>query len=101
MENTLTTLWNKNKIILKSFWIGLLILLLLIPTFFIQELVRERESRKQEAVREISSKWAGDQTITGPVIGIPYIEPVVDGQSVKNVRKWSYFLPAKLSVRSH
>jgi len=43
MENVFTTFWNRNKIIFKSFLIGFLILLLLIPTFFIQQLVSERK----------------------------------------------------------
>ena len=101
MENTLTTLWNKNKIILKSFLIGLLILLLLIPTFFIQGLVSERKQRQQEAVTEISSRWAGSQTVTGPVIGIPYTEAVTDDGNTHEKKKWAYFLPGKLSIKAH
>ena len=101
MENALTTLWNKNKIILKSFLIGLLILLLLIPTFFIQGLVAERKQRQQEAVTEISSRWAGSQTVTGPVIGIPYIETVTEDNNTHEQKKWAYFLPGKLSIKAH
>jgi len=101
MENALTTLWNKNKIILKSFLIGLLILLLLIPTFFIQGLVAERKQRQQEAVTEISSRWAGSQTVTGPVIGIPYTETVTEDNNTHEQKKWAYFLPGKLSIKAH
>lgn len=100
MENVLTTLWNKNKIILKSFLIGVLILLLLIPTFFIQGLVSERKQRQQEAVTEISSRWAGSQTVTGPVIGIPYIGPVTGDGNSHEQKRWAYFLPGKLSIRA-
>lgn len=101
MENALTTLWNKNKIILKSFLIGLLILLLLIPTFFIQGLVAERKQRQQEAVTEISSRWAGSQTVLGPVIGIPYTETVTEDNNKHEQKKWAYFLPGKLSIKAH
>jgi inner membrane protein len=101
MENTLTTLWNKNKIILKSFLIGLLILLLLIPTFFIQGLVAERKQRQQEAITEISSRWAGSQTVVGPVIGIPYTETVTEDKNTHEQKKWAYFLPGKLSIKAH
>jgi len=59
MENVIITLWNRNKIVLKSFWIGILTLLLLIPTLFIQNLIEERQQRQQEAVTEVSSRWAG------------------------------------------
>lgn len=99
-NNIISTWWNKNKIILKSFLIGLLVLLLLIPTFFIQGLVTERKQRQVDAVTEISSRWAPAQTVTGPVIGIPYTEMVTDDKNTHEVKRWAYFLPTKLSIRS-
>lgn len=101
MENVIITLWNRNKIVLKSFWIGILTLLLLIPTLFIQNLVEERQRRQQEAVTEVSSRWAGAQTVTGPVIGIPYMESVAEGSSTRSVKHWAYFLPATLDMTAH
>lgn len=86
--------------ILKSFFIGILILLLLIPAAFIQSLVSERSSRQAEAVKEISSKWAGSQTVTGPVIGIPYMETVAYEKNTTEVKKWAYFLPDKLDIQA-
>src|ERR1700760_3089521 len=100
-NNAITTLWNKNRIILKSFLIGLLILLLLIPTLFIQGLVAERKQRQQEAVTEISSRWAGSQTVLGPVIGIPYTETITEDNKTHEQKKWAYFLPGKLSIKAH
>ena len=100
MENMLSQFWNRNKIILKSFWIGFLILLLLIPTLFIQNLVSERQQRQQEAVSEISSKWAGNQLVTGPVVGIPYIETITNNGPAQQVKKWAYFLPGKLEIQA-
>jgi inner membrane protein len=101
MENMLSAFWNRHKIILKSFWIGFLILLLLIPTIFIQNLVSERQERQQQAVTEINSRWAGPQTVTGPVIGIPYTETITDAGHVQEVKKWAYFLPGKLDIQAH
>lgn len=103
MENNFIANFLKaNKIILKSLFIGFLILLLLIPTFFIQDLVSERQGRQKEAVDEISSKWAGSQTVTGPVIGIPYYETLVtDPGKPKGEKKWAYFLPSKLDIHAH
>jgi inner membrane protein len=101
MENILSNFWNRNKIILKSFWIGFLTLLLLIPTLFIQNLVSERQDRQREAVTAINSRWAGPQTVTGPVIGIPYTETTTDAGNVQSVKKWAYFLPGKLDIRAH
>ncbi len=101
MENIITTLWNRNRIILKSFLIGILILLLLIPALFIQNLVSERQQRQQAAVTEMSSHWAGTQTVTGPVIGIPYTEAITGEGNTHEVKRWAYFLPGKLNIQAH
>ncbi len=101
MENIFSSFWNRNKIIFKSFLIGFLILLLLIPTIFIQNLVSERQERQKEAVREISSKWAGQQTINGPVIAVPYVETITNDQGkTVIIKKLAYFLPDKLAIHS-
>ncbi len=69
---------NANKLLLKGIITGGLILLLLIPTFFIQSLVNEREARQKEVVTEVSSKWATQQTLAGPFITLPYTENTTD-----------------------
>lgn len=62
----------RSSIIVKLGVIGFLMLILLIPASMVENLVSERQSRKLEAVAEISSKWGGTQTVTGPMITIPY-----------------------------
>lgn len=81
--------WQRNKLIIKSFFIGFLVLALLIPTFIIMYLVSERKERKQEVTREISNKWSAAQTITGPFLVIPYSE--TENNTV--VSKYLYILP--------
>ena len=49
-----------------------LILILLIPAVMVQDLIHERMMRQNEAVLEVSSKHAESQSITGPVLTIPY-----------------------------
>ena len=100
MENIITHFWDRNKIVFKSFWIGFLLLLLLIPTAFIRDLVSERQLRQQTAVTEINSRWAGAQTVTGPVIGIPYIETVAEGSGTRDLKRWTWFLPSMLDVQA-
>ena len=39
--------WQRNKLIIKSFFIAFLVLALLIPTFIIMYLAQERKQRKQ------------------------------------------------------
>jgi inner membrane protein len=62
----------KRSITMKIISIGILILLLLIPAAMIQNLISERQSRRDTVVKEISQKWGANQTITGPFITIPY-----------------------------
>ncbi|MFH0953602.1 MAG: cell envelope integrity protein CreD [Verrucomicrobiota bacterium] len=52
--------------------IGFLMLVLLIPAGMVQSLIRERECRQSEVIREISSKWGQAQTIQGPILSVPY-----------------------------
>lgn len=61
-----------NSVSFKVITIFLLILALLIPSSMIKSLIREREYRKQDVINEISSKWGHAQTITGPIVTIPY-----------------------------
>ncbi|MBL7745447.1 MAG: cell envelope integrity protein CreD [Chitinophagaceae bacterium] len=101
METIAASVWQKSKLLIKGLMIGVLVLLLLIPAFFVQDLIREREARQKEAVVEVSSKWAGRQNITGPVLVIPYNENTTgsDGKPLI-VRHQAYFLPDKLDIRA-
>ncbi len=67
--------WTDN-VLVKVIIIGFLILILMIPSVMINELVRERSSRKTEVTNEVSSKWGQLQTIIGPYIVIPYLEEI-------------------------
>jgi len=96
-----SSFWNTFRIFFKIALIGVLILLMLIPTLFIQQLVSERQQRQQQAVTEINSRWAAPQTVTGPVIGIPYLETGTDNGNKVEVKRWAYFLPAKLDIQTH
>lgn len=101
METIAASVWQKSKLLIKCLLIGGLVLLLLIPAYFVQELIKEREERQKEAFSEVSSKWAGRQNITGPVLVIPYNEagPTINYQNT-TVKKYAYVLPDKLSIQS-
>ena len=62
----------KRSVTLKIASVGIIILLLLIPATMIQNLIRERQSRRDSVVKEISQKWGYSQIITGPFITIPF-----------------------------
>lgn len=97
----------KNSIILKMFAIGFLALILLIPTGMIKSLISERAGRKNEAIREVSTKWGENQTIVGPILTVPYTTEneittkEKDGETTTEVVAITsnvYFLPAELSI---
>jgi inner membrane protein len=100
METVATSTWQKSKLLVKGLLIGGLVLLLLIPTYFVQNLIQEREARQKEAFSEVSSKWAGRQNITGPVLILPYNEVSLVNGLYTPVRKFAYILPDKLTFQS-
>ncbi len=99
MKPTEDSFLERNAIIVKAAIIFFLVLLLLIPSTMIQGLIEEREIRKDDAIREISSKWGERQTITGPVLTIPYLEFYKDtSKTVRQVTRYMHFLPDELQV---
>ncbi len=67
----------------------------LIPQLLLKNLVSERKSTESLAENEVFEKWAGPQTVIGPVIKIYYSEE-------KNNKKESYakiVLPEQLDVK--
>jgi len=52
-----------------------LALFMAIPSFFVNDLVRERTSRAADVTKEISSHVGGPQTFLGPTLAIPYTIP--------------------------
>lgn len=96
---TMQTFWQRYGIFIKSIVVGFLIVILLIPAAFIQELVRERQERQKEVIQEVSSKWASAQTISGPFLIIPYNETQKDekGKTVI-VKRTIHYLPEQLNI---
>lgn len=92
-------IFQRNRNLIKGFMISFLILALLIPTFFISQLIRERQQRNEEVKSEIASQWSTSQTITGPVLVIPYLqtEKSADNKLI-TVKHNAYFLPEDLKI---
>lgn len=91
--------WGRSSVTVKLFAVGILMLFLLIPTAMINTMVRERRERRDQAVTEISSSWAGGQTIRGPILSIPYrtSAPGPNGQP-QLIRELAHFVPADLAI---
>ncbi len=63
---------RSNKILIKGAITAALIGLMMLPTAYINDLVQERQSRNEAVVKEVDSRWASAQTISGPYIYLPY-----------------------------
>jgi inner membrane protein len=89
------------SVTLKLITIAILILLLLIPSAMVNNLIWEREYRKDDVVREISDKWGGPQVVTGPVITVPYHKHK-EGEKGKIITWTEYFhiLPDTVDIQS-
>lgn len=78
-----------------------LVLVLLIPASMVKSLIRERDNRKCEVINEITQKWGQAQTITGPVLSIPYIQNVtVKNGKTSRVTKYLHMLPDTVNIKS-
>ncbi len=90
---------QSNRIMIKGLMTGALILVMMIPTFFVQQLVTEREQRQKEVVKEVSSKWAAPQVVSGPYLVVNYRDSFVNNESrVVPMRKQLILLPEQLEV---
>lgn len=99
MTNLLDASKTKRGYMIKGAIILLLIIFLMIPTFMITSLVSERMARQDEAYTEVSSKWADAQTISGPIISVPYLEMYKDTSGkVFQYKHYIRILPENLSI---
>jgi len=82
--------------------IGILTLLLLIPTLLVWALVEERAQRATEVSARISAGWGGPQVVNGPYLAVPVT--VTRSQTVNGVvttgqaTEWVLLMPEELKV---
>ena len=108
MENSSNSTFNRigerlrTSLLVKLISIGFIALLLMIPKSMTSELIRERQNRQQEVVREISESWGGPQNIAGPVLSIPYTiyTNKQDGTPSASTH-YLYFLPRELNIEGN
>jgi len=88
----------KNSIGIRLIIICFLTGTLLIPVVIVQDLISERENRRDSVSQEISLKWGGEQTITGPLISIPYWQTFRNGNEIEQNTGYAHFLPENLNI---
>ncbi len=90
----------RNSVTLKLIVMVFLVLLLLIPTSMVSSLIKERKARKEEVIGKLSSKWGDKQTITGPIISIPYKKyNTNDTENNSYTIRYMHFLPDSADIR--
>ena len=90
--------WYQNSILFKLAIITLLILLLLIPQSWIQDLIVERQYSQEQNVKSVTDQWSGGQLLQGPVLIVPYKSPVIAGK--QEVINYLYILPQVLQINA-
>jgi inner membrane protein len=95
--------WILESITVKLVSIGFLVIILLIPSSWIQDLMNERQSRAEDVMQEVSSKWSGDQTLSGPILVIPFkvrqkIDRGNDGIEIQEYIQKYFLLPETLDI---
>lgn len=97
--------WLQESVTVKLMFIGILIILLLIPSFMVENLITERAKRHDEMEKDVSDKWSASQLIQGPVLVIPYKRQLTDRDAgnkviIKEVIENLYVLPDNLHIKA-
>ena len=89
-----------NSYSVKMIIVSGLAILLLIPSFFIQDIIRERIALSQEVKNELYAQWGGKQVIAGPVLNVPFtvLEQSENKQERIERRGIAHFLPETLKI---
>ncbi len=90
--------WIKHSVTLKMITVTILMLLLLIPASLITSIIHERRLLNDQAIAEVSSKWAGAQIINGPILTIPIVYEYEKNKEVVQKTDLWYVLPKRLNI---
>lgn len=89
----------RSSVILRMIIVAGMTLGLLIPTFFVQFLVEDRMERRDAAIAEVSQSWGGSQTLTGPILTLPYRNPE-PGLGRPPLTEYIHLLPSRLAIQA-
>ncbi len=93
--------WLKRSVVLRMIIVGALTFSLLIPSLMVMGLISERESARSSAMLEVNEKWGQSQTITGPILSVPFKKYIAQQKGEPRVIvDRVYMLPESLSITS-
>jgi len=89
----------RNSATARLFVMAVLGVLLLVPLSWVQSIVSERATRRNDAIAEVSATWGGPQTIVGPILTVPYSVTWVDnlGRQQRTTGR-ACFLPRSVQI---
>ena len=87
------------SVTLKLAIIGILALLLLIPSVMVEGLIQDRINHKNTAESSVSGSWGDSQILSGPFLTIPYtvFRENTDGEIIQ-IEKFLHFSPENLNI---
>ena len=89
----------RNSVSVKVVFIGVLILLLLIPVSMIQGVIHDRTQVRYQAEQDVMRSWGGAQRIAAPFLIVPYTRLVVNQRQEQVERTYrAYVLPRELDI---
>lgn len=93
--------WFRESILIKLGVIAFITLVLLIPSFWVQNLIGERESYQSQITSQVSDQWSGTQLVQGPVLVLPYKKHPAENDKDKTVKTGTlYILPQSLQIKA-
>lgn len=78
--------------------IAAVVVVLLIPLTMLRSLVSERTGLREQARQKVAQGWGGDLVIGGPMLVIPTLKTVTEGEKTRLERSALYVLPERLDV---
>jgi inner membrane protein len=83
--------------------VGILSVMLLVPTLLVWALVEERADRASEVATKIAAGWGGEQVINGPYLAVPFSVNRSQTNSAGTVTwarviEWALVMPQQLTV---
>jgi inner membrane protein len=90
---------GRDPLMTKMFFVGFLVLVLLLPIEWIRGIIEERQARHAAVKQELAGTWGGRQILSGPLLVIPYLEHWKTKEGETKARTcFGYFLPEALRV---
>lgn len=91
----------KNSTTFRVLFIGILILLLLIPMGMVESVIFERSHLYRQATNEITYSWGNEQLLVGPIVTLPFVKTFSEKGGWSYDSRYQHLRPETMTVDSH